>query len=307
MQKLFAIAWLISYRVSVLPVYKDRSLQGSADARIDTDKHNHVTLYQPDKDIALYQDTVIQLVSLIREKVSTIRAIFCLGKLPVADGKLYFYILAPESEEQKAQNLVNKIEDICRLVYPVIALVHHHWHTKPGFDRDDLFVANAMNSSLIYLSGELILPDLPPLNRIAVADKAACLWGRWYKQGNDLLKGAEFYISCGIGGLALFSLQLAAEAYLIGIVKAVMGYKLNTHSLTRLLFITEMFTQDVAQVFADLDKELFDELKNACLNVRFKDSPTGDISQAEQLLPVIKTLRDVVIAVYQKHSLMNNI
>ncbi|RFZ89880.1 HEPN domain-containing protein [Mucilaginibacter conchicola] len=307
MQKLFVIAWLLNYGVIMLSGDKAHLISSSVNTPIERYRGNSITLYQVDKDISSYKDTVIQLVGMIKEKVSTIKAIFCLGKPPVPDAKIYLYILTPETEEQRAQNLVNKIEDICRPVHPVVALVHHQWHTNAGFDQDDLFVANAMNAALVYLSGDLILPVFPPLNRIAVADKATYKWSRWYKQGDDLLKGAEFYISCGVSSISLFSLQQAAEAYLIGIIKGVMGYKLNTHSLTRLLYITEMFTQNIKLVFADLDKELFDELRNAYLNVRFRDSLSGDIAKAEQLLPVIRTLGDVVNAVYQKHYLMNNI
>ncbi|MBL4677487.1 MAG: HEPN domain-containing protein, partial [Mucilaginibacter sp.] len=307
MQKLFAIAWLLNYGVIKLSGDKGQLLHSSVDTPAKGYMGNSITLYQIEEDISLYKDTVIKLVGLIKEKVSTIKAIFCLGKPPVDDPKIYLYILTPETEEQRAQNLVNKIEDICRPVHPVVALVHHQWHANAGFDQDDLFVANAMNTALVYLSGDLILPVLPPLNQIAVADKATYKWSRWYKQGNDLLKGAEFYISCGVSSISLFSLQQAAEAYLIGIIKGVMGYKLNTHSLTRLLYITEMFTQDIKLVFAELDKELFDELRNAYLNVRFRDSLSGDIAKAEQLLPVIRSLADVVDAVYQKHYVTNNI
>lgn len=82
------------------------------------------------------------------------------------------------------------------------------------------------------------------------------------------------------------------------------GYRINNHNLSRLLNLTQLFTDDLAEVFAVDDsqsKQLFNLLKNACVNVRYKDDfeaePVEQLGQYAINSAVITLYKNVLIQV----------
>ncbi|TFF36149.1 HEPN domain-containing protein [Mucilaginibacter psychrotolerans] len=130
------------------------------------------------------------------------------------------------------------------------------------------------------------------------------------EQGKDFLKGVEYYLTIGSKKAALFSLQQAAECFLIAIIRVVNGYTTNLHNLDTLLDVTRMFTNDIAAIFDLTDQynlKLFTVLKHAYINVRYKDGYELDDDAATALYPYIKNLMFVVEQVYQKYLLTNTL
>nr|WP_158534964.1 hypothetical protein [Mucilaginibacter hurinus] len=67
-----------------------------------------------------------------------------------------------------------------------------------------------------------------------------------------------------------------------------------------------MFTADVANVIQLTDNnnaDLFESLKQAYFNVRYKDGYKADIGTAKALYGVIKQLMEVAEKVYARHLL----
>jgi HEPN domain-containing protein len=270
---------------------------------------NGVNLYHLNTAIGSHQqETISSLVVKIKHKISSVQAIIYLGQPPITPGNIFLFVLIEDNEQRQLQCLASTIEESCLQIAFVTALVHRPSRlNRPS--GDNLFFSNALKCPVIYLSGELLLPSVT-VSSHGVREKESVIWLRWMDQGKDFLKGAEYYLMIGADKAALFSLEQAAECFLIAIIRVVNGYTTNIHNLSTLLNVTRMFTNDIADVFDLGNREslqLFNVLKHAYINVRYKDSYEIDHQSAASLFPYIKRLLAVVEQVYQRHLMMNTL
>ncbi|MBD1395309.1 HEPN domain-containing protein [Mucilaginibacter glaciei] len=307
LQKLYHEAWHIyqhSASVSSLQI-KDLVEKGEGNL-ID---NNGVKLYNLNTAIEIHrQETMSSLVAKIKHKVSSAQAIIYLGQPPVTPGNIFLFVLIEDNDQRQLQCVASTIEESCLQIASVTALVHRPSRLNRS-SGDNLFFSNALKCPIIYLSGELLLPSVT-VSGHGVRENELVIWLRWMEQGKDFLKGAEYYLTIGANKAALFSLEQAAECFLIGIIRVVNGYTTHIHNLSTLLNISRMFTHDIADVF-DLGNheslQLFNVLKHAYINVRYKDSYEIDYQSTASLFPYIKQLLAVVEQIYQRHLMMNTL
>lgn len=271
--------------------------------------NSDANLYNLNTAIEIHkQETISSLVAKIKHKVSSVQAIIYLGQPPVTPGNIFLFVLIEDNDQRQLQCIASTIEDSCLQIAPVTALVHRPSRLNRA-SGDNLFFSKALKCPMIYLSGELLLPSVT-VSGHGLREKELVIWLRWMDQGKDFLKGAEYYLTIGADKAALFSLEQAAECFLIAIIRVVNGYTTNIHNLSTLLNVTRMFTHDIENVF-DLGNQeslpLFNVLKHAYINVRYKDSYEIDNQSAASLFPYIKRLLAVVEQVYQKHLMMNTL
>ena len=306
LQKLYKAAWHIyqhSASISSLQIKDD--IKG-ADNLIE---NSGVNLYNLNTAIEIHQqETISSLVAKIKHKVSSVQAIIYLGQPPVTLGNIFLFVLIEDSDQRQLQCIASTIEDSCLPIAPVTALVHRPSRlNRPS--GDNLFFSKALKCPVIYLSGELLLPSVN-VSGHGVREKELVIWLRWMDQGKDFLKGAEYFLTIGADKAALFSLEQAAECFLVAIIRVVNGYTTNIHNLSTLLNVTRMFTYDIADVFDLGNREslqLFKVLKHAYINVRYKDSYEIDHHSVAALYSYLKKLVIVVEQVYQRHLIMNTL
>lgn len=313
LQKLYEAAWMIHQRISGRPYL--RHLKGNdnviAPATVTMDQPSSITLYQLDKDILLPGAGLLsQLVNAIKHKVLSVQAVIYLGTATNKQSPLFLLILTNKEEREQAQALAATVEESCRGLAEVVALVHHNGALFTGLENNNVFFSEALTCPVIYLSGELLLPTAKPLNTNIIPETAQLAWERWQQQGTDFLNGAAFHLKQGSGNAALFCLHQCVESMLIAVLRAVTGYRINNHNLSTLLRLTRIFTNDLAQVFA-LDtnegKELFHLLKHAYVNVRYKDSFEASHASVQALYPVVQHFVSITSSVYHKHLLISSI
>ncbi|WP_462266474.1 HEPN domain-containing protein [Mucilaginibacter sp.] len=117
------------------------------------------------------------------------------------------------------------------------------------------------------------------------------------------MKGAVRYMEDGNYSLAVFSLHQAAESSLIGIIKAILGYRLSVHNLARMIKITLLFSDDIKKVL-QLDTtegvQQFNLLQAAYSEARYKSEFKPD-QQSVMILKVrVNLLLDTIEQVYQQ-------
>ncbi len=250
-----------------------------------------------------------QVVSIIKHKVPSAEAIIYLGINPVEAGRHFLLVLTANEEKETAQGLGRCIEESCQPVAKIIALVHHKSFVLNTGKEDNLFVRKALNCPVIYLSGDMMLPIFHSVLSVN-SRELNLLWERWHKQGKDFLNGAEFYLQSGAVNAALFCLQQCTECMLVAIIRAVLGYRINNHNLSTLLRITLMFTGDLASVF-NLDNiedmELFNLLKHAYVNVRYKDQFEAEEGSVKDLLVEVRKLVAITENIYQTQFLTGSL
>jgi HEPN domain-containing protein len=312
LQKLYSATWLIHQRTSGKPYLNDK-ISDAADKSYlrecasRKNALNEISIYRLNPNLsAVPGEMITNLISIIKHKVPSVQAVFYLGATPNATNKLFLLVLTANDEQMQAQALSSMIEESCQKAANIVALVHHATALFAALNQNNFFFGKALNCPVIYLSGDLLLPPVKPANYFSTDEAALTNWKHWHNQGNDFLSGADYYLQTGAINAALFSLHQCVECFLIAIVRAVLDYRVNSHNLSKLLHISQMFTGDLIAVF-ELDKpesmQLFDLLKHAYVNVRYRDTFEPDTKSVETLYRVTRSFVSVTEQVYQRHLL----
>lgn len=308
LQKLYSAAWVINQRLAEKPYLKNLF---NPDRHGNQEKRDSVNLYQLNTAIPnSEQEKISKIVSIIKHKVPTTQAVICLGTIPDNAERIFLLVLTSREETQTAQSLNCLIEDSCRDFAKVTALVHFTTAMLTALGNNSRFFHQAIHCPIIYLSGDMVMPTPKPLERIAAKESESFKWESWLQQGKDFLAGADFYLRQETANAALFSLHQSAECILIALIRGVNGYGTTNHNLSRLITITEMFTGAIAEVFDKVDSnkaELFESLKQAYFNVRYKDGYMADIETAKQVYGTIQKLAKIAEQVYARHILVETL
>lgn len=307
LQKLYSAAWLIYQRNSRRP-YLRHDLQNTVTTTREltiVEPDLPVSLYQLNPDISLEREAKLQeIVAIIIHKVPTVLAIIYLGAIPCNPDKIFLLVLTDNSETKQASSLSSTIEESVRQLADVTALVHYVSTMFGAHVEDNAFLTAALDFPIVYMAHFLTLPPAKPTGCLPLNVNAGFKWERWQNQGKEFLAGAEFYLKNNAFKPALFSLHQCAECLLVAIIRAVLGYRINNHNLSTLLKITQIFTLGLTNLF-ELDvpenRKLFELLKNAYVNVRYKDTFEPDTKSVAAIYQIIKRLETLTAKVYEQH------
>ncbi|WP_426669438.1 HEPN domain-containing protein [Mucilaginibacter sp. McL0603] len=312
LQKLYSAAWMIYQRESGKPYLKIdfNQLAMKNDSLTSATTETQPSLYQLNTSISPDRELILRkVVSVIKHKLTTVQSILYLGAIPGEPDRIFLLILTSGDELNQASSLGSMIEESVQPVADVTALVHYASALFKGASDDNLFFGKALHCPIIYLSGDLLLP-VPKPPCLSASKDASFNWERWQEQGREFLLGAEFYLENNAHKAALFSLHQCAECLLIAVIRAVLDYRINNHNLSKLLQITQMFTTDLIDLFG-LDvpenKEMFDLLKHAYVNVRYRDIFEPDTKSVAALYLVTKDLVMLTNKVYEKHLMITTV
>ncbi len=306
LQKLYSVAWLIHQRSSDTPHLKTIAVFEQAN-NITIEQCSEVSLYRLNNVVpAIYNDLLREVVTLIVCKVPSVQCVIYLGVRPDHSDKIFLLVLTSDDEQRQAQHLNSIIEQSCEAVAKVTALVHYAGAFKTGVTKGNFFFCQALSCPVLYLSGGLLLPMLKTFMGAGKSANAAEQWERWFKQGKEFHAIAGMCINQGVANGALFLLHQSAECVLVAIIRAVLGYDINNHNLSRLLALTYMFTTDLHSVFdlkVEGDRELFEVLKHAYVNVRYRDNYDVGMETVVALQEKVQQLIALVGDIYGKHQL----
>jgi HEPN domain-containing protein len=270
----------------------------------------NVRLYSLNTEtVPMHREMFPNLVSVIKTKLPTTYAIYYLGRRPDKHDSAFLLVLTGDQEQGEALGLGTMLEESCR-PHSLTVLVHYASVVLNAVNMGDHFFSRALSCPALYISGDLLLPDSKLFGPGLNFEVSEAHWERWLRQGKEFLSGAEYYLSTGAYSAALFSLHQSAECILIAIVRAVLGYRINSHNLLRLLRVTQFFTNDLAAVFkleTEEGKKNFTVLKEAYVSVRYRDNYLPDTSSVETLYPVVSNLLLTAEQVYRQFLLMNTI
>lgn len=299
LQKLYSALWLIHQRL--------RSSTQSPKAHDESDAVNsHVRVF--DLEFALEerdQSRLGNIVSTIKHKLTSTCGIIFLGRATDDDSSIFLLVLTSDSEQREALSLGTMLEESCRPA-KIIALVHYASSALNAMQSGDRFFSRTFGCPALYLSGDIFLPNPHSISRNFELDLSEANWERWLKQGKEFLIGAEYYLSAKATSAALFSLHQCAECILVAIIRAVLGYRINSHNLLRLLRVTQMFTNDLVDVFrldTKAGKKNFDVLKEAYISIRYRDTYEPDTKTVDTLYPVVSNLLSIAEQVHKQFLL----
>ncbi|HEY2582284.1 MAG TPA: HEPN domain-containing protein [Mucilaginibacter sp.] len=266
--KLYAAAWLIHQREGGKPELK----QNRPESRLPGIPVELRAINPNPTETEI--DVLEMLKNLILKKCPSVRMIVHLGVHP-EPFTFYLVVLVSDDEKIPEHQISNKIEDNCHYICFTHAIVHKANSAKEALETGNRFWSMVMEKGfVVYQSNELILPERREITSGTKLEEAKFNWERWGVQGNDFLKGAEFYRPGNNLRLAAFLLHQAVEGTLKGIIQAILGYRVQTHNLSRLLSLTLLFTDDLKKVFKlDTEEgfELFSLLQKSYSQSRYNN------------------------------------
>ncbi|WP_419802157.1 HEPN domain-containing protein [Mucilaginibacter sp.] len=250
------------------------------------------------------QQLLSKIISIVKHKVPTVEAVIYLGAIsgkPDEIPSIYLLVIVSNDERKQGHELTSTIEESCKPLANVTALVHSAGIVLKAVERKNYFFCNSFLKPVLYLSGNVLLPVPPEIDGELLKQKREENFQHWYGQANEFLNGADYYWNSSVYGLASFSLHQAAENALTAIIRAVLGYRLNLHNLARLLRITEIFTEELKSVFS-LDTiegvQLFNLLQKAYNEPRYKDDFKPEEASVRLLFDLVSKLLERVNDIY---------
>lgn len=189
-----------------------------------------------------------------------------------------FDLLVVVGEEERRQRfeVLNAIESaVAGAGIDATFCVHSHEAVCAAIAQGNTFFSKVCDSGFV-LYEDISRPAPVMIARASVVEfhGAIDIWMRSYQLAGDFLAGALQFCSSGAEKIAAFMLHQTVEHTCIALIGLIIGYRPSTHSLRRLLAMTENFS-DVGYVrFPCVTKEeaaLFLKLSRAYSDVRYKD------------------------------------
>lgn len=145
-----------------------------------------------------------------------------------------------------------------------------------------------------------------PSRRYEVADliaAAATHWNRQFARASSFYKGAAYYQSLHEGEAAVFCLHQSVEQMAMAVLKAITGYKVETHNLARLFVLLDQLGFQASAAFPNNsaeEKDLMNTLKNAYSASRYAEEYTISPQTAEILFNRVGKLLQQAEAFYTR-------
>ncbi len=302
-RKLYSAAWLIHQREADETITHKSWGRGKDDQPTEAiDTEDVAQLKDINPQLSDKQKSIVEKIKdLIVERIPGVSMIYFVGK--ISKPSIYFLlILINDSEKVAEHEAANKIEDNCRFLGTVFAMVHKMATVTEGLKTEKRFWHNTLYKSInLYKASEAESLSAHAIDDQIWLDKAEKDWNRWGIQGKEFMKGAVRYIEDNNYTLALFSLHQATESSLIGIIRAVLGYRITVHNLPKMIKMTLLFTQEIKK-FLQLNTtegvQLFNLLQSGYSETRYKNEFKPDEESVKLLKDKVEMLIDKIEQVY---------
>lgn len=315
MEKLYGAAWLIRQRRGNNTEWEAIERAQYSDEVAEATEENEVSepvktekIIKPMND--LYPELtdggrlgMTEIIAMILKEVPTVRQIVLLGTHP-KPFTYYLLVVIDDSDKTAEHEIANKIEDNCKTLVSVFAVVHRACWADQEIVGGDHFWNTAIYHGIdVYTAYGFKLPEHNAIATGAWEQRARADWERWGKQGLQFSKGAKRYVEEENFGLAVFMLNQAAESCLIGMIRVLSGYKPSSHNLSRMLKFTLLFTDEIVNVL-DLEKteeaQLFGLLQSGYSEARYKNDFRAEEKEVKLLSLKVQLLVKKIEVTYLK-------
>lgn len=254
--------------------------------------------------------TLREIVRLVLETVSP-EKIFLLGATtvrtctenifqenntgPLQVAEYYLLVLTGVNTIHSEEDVQDRIEQRCRDITPVTAIVHSVKLFNKWLSEGHLFATRSYQYGYLLHDARgtpLTAPAFCEAGSSCAATKEEFV--QWCHRATEFFAGAELYTLRRQYTLAAFLLHQAMEHTCIALVKRATGYRANTHNLDKLTRYTMLVHNEVREIFprrsAD-DQHLFRLLQKAYIHGRYKDNFSITEEQLLVLITRVKKLQ----------------
>ncbi|OOQ60377.1 HEPN domain-containing protein [Mucilaginibacter pedocola] len=214
----------------------------------------------------------------------------------------YLLLLVSSGEALQEHEIANKIEDKLKPMASVFIFAHKLSGLKKALQSERRFFIDALTTkTIVYQAEDFEMPELPTLSAEQIKAKAQLDFNKFNVQAQDFLRGARYYKELKNYNLAAFNLNQAVESIFIALIRAVLGYKISVHNLSRMLRISMIFTnqiKEVLQLETIEGSKLFETLRSAYSHSRYVSSYEVDEKTVEKLDELAVSVLSVAQEVY---------
>lgn len=198
-------------------------------------------------------------------------------------------ILTHEKDKRKRDAVLNVTDSLSTASLKIIAVVHSIEAVVEGLNEGNPFFVSVYNNSvLLYGHGHHAIPNvvvdiIPDERRLSLAKS-------FYHTGLGCITTERFDI-------ATFLFHQAVEQSCAALLTSRIGYRPTTHSIKRLLSLTENITSEINELFSSSSKddELLDILHRSYNDVRYKEDFEVSKINVFKLMERVSVLHDLVI------------
>ncbi len=221
-----------------------------------------------------------RLERIIRQIVKTVDTEKIFRLSDVAEGatggmQYDFLVLIANGAHLPLQEYKECIEADCAPIAPVSVIVHKANEIYPLLEKGHIFFSTVCTKkNLIFGDGRNKLPAPVKIPVEEITAKARINFQHGFSKAKIFLEGAHYYQVKKENEMAGFMLQQAAEHTYRSLIRALTGYKLVTHSLSRLMHFSTRFARELSNFFprtTEEDNRVFSLLQKAYVNARYKD------------------------------------
>ena len=218
----------------------------------------------------------------------------------------YDLVVITGAEEKRLDHeIVQLIEQQSKGIAAVTSIVHKLSFVNAAIAEDSPFFIDLYHKGILLYDGNGDKLTIPPARayQSAAIDKVKTHWSKEYGLAQHFFNTASFSLSSGWPVLTGFLLHQAVEHTCIAMIRAVTGYRPNTHNLTRLLALTENFSIVPMSVFPRITKEeteLFDLLVRGYSDSRYKSGYNLSIEKATILVERVRELQAIAELLYEE-------
>lgn len=225
----------------------------------------------------------------------------------------FLLVLIPDLSNKELHDWQDKIENNCKSLMPVTAIVLQTATFEEWLKAGHRFALTVSKSaSLIYDSGNLSLTIPQGLNNTTNGKDSDRKYSEGLVKAKEFLAGAELFRIRKQHAMAAFMLHQSAEQALRTLLKAGTGYHANTHSLDRLIRYGSLIAYQLPDILpqrTDNEKRLFSLLQKAYIDTRYKEdykiSSDDLLYLSEKVRCIHEILADVGKTVFPSNSATN--
>jgi HEPN domain-containing protein len=320
--RLYAIAWIIYQRESGRRQLKTK-FSKTSDPQVNIDavdaistgsktntecydkqENNTTSVFMNLNTNVNYGDHALinRIIDSVKHKIETTLAVIYLGTKKNVPSSVYLLVITSNEEKRQGHELTSTIAETCKPFANVTALVNNIGNVISAVNGGNYFYSNVLLKCTVVIKDTgLQLPVPHPIKRIDFLEKGERYWRHWYGQGRAYLQSAERYILNEEYNLAALSLHQSVQNVLIALIRSILGYRVNVVNLSRMLKITEMFTDKLVSSF-ELDTleglRYYNLLYQAYHDARFSDDFKVEKDEVVYLLAKVKKVVETADSFY---------
>jgi HEPN domain-containing protein len=209
-------------------------------------------------------------------------------------------IITRSGERCKDHEVFDKVNQLNSEAIRLIPVVHPLKSVQEAIQKGSRFFTT------VCRKGVLVYGDTKPdvgFESVETCQYDQSHWIHHFGLAKQFLHGAEYYLSNSQSSLSVFMLHQATEHACIATIHARLGYRSATHSLSRLLALTENISPELSGLFprhTEAERELFSLLAHAYSDVRYRQTYTISLEHAKTLLERVKELTGITENIYNE-------